>query len=388
MQGMRTILLLSFILCYSFISGQVRTVKGEVRDRITGKLLSGVKIAPDFFGNDTTGKTGRFKIYVAKNYRDTIVFSKPGYFPFYYRVKTPVPLQIFLTPSTMGIDTVFQPALEKCHRASVQVSDRKNHTYIEHASILSTDSLTIGITDEKGRSNILIPKTLDTLIIAHPDYATIVRKLKRRDKQGHLMLIFMDRVKLDEYDSVWRTNRNALQLCPFELFNTGLGIRYTRFIKNQVAVGIHATFYFQSLFTNRQPDNRYDGFKLAPFFRFYFFRNIYKGAFLETKLLGGYLSSDRIVYSMPDDDYSHLYTDSFWTYGIAFSVGYDWYLNEKVDLGFILGIQAFPNGAPKTIEYDGTTYERGSNSIFPLDNWYFAGPGSIIEMKFLIGGIF
>ncbi len=91
---------------------------------------------------------------------------------------------------------------------------------------------------------------------------------------------------------------------------------------------------------------------------------------------------------MPDRDYGTNYTDSFWTYGVAAAIGYDWYANEKVDIGFILGVQVFPNGAPDAIEYDGYIYERGSNSIFPLDNWYFAGPGSIIEVKFLIGGIF
>ena len=385
---MRILLLLYFILSCSYIFGQVRTVRGEVRDRTTNKLLSGVKITPDFFGNDTTNKAGRFKVLVPRDYKDTIRFSHPGYFPFFYQIKTSVPLKIFLTPSTIGIDTVFQPALEDCHNISTQVFDKKSRNFVNHVSILTSVSLTVGVTDEYGRSSFFIPKAFDTIIYSHPDYATKVRKLKGRAKQGHLMLVYLDRVNPYEYDSAWRINRNAIQVCPFELFNTGLGLRYTRFVKINMAVGIHSTFYFQSLFGNSQPDNRYDGFKLAPFFRLYFFRNMYKGAFFEAKLMGGYFSSDKIVYSMPDADYGILYTDSFWTYGTAIAVGYDWYLHGKIDIGFTLGIQAFPNGAPKTIDYKGVTYERGSNSIFPVDNWHFAGPGSVIEAKFLIGGIF
>ncbi len=385
---MRTATLITLILLYSIASGQTKNIRGDIRDRINGKLLSGVSITPDFYGNDTSNNKGRFEIFVPKDYKDTIRFSLPGYFPYYYHIGTPRLLHIYLTPSTTGIDTVYYPVLEKCAEIQGQVFTKKDHYHIENASICTTDSLTIGKTNKRGLFRINIPKKTDTVIITHPDYESYTKRLSKRNKRGRMFLVFLERATNYNYDSVIKINRNAIQVCPFEMFNLGLGIRYTRFFKNKMAVGVHTTVYFNSLLGDNSKENRYDGIKVAPFYRLYFFRNPYKGAFFEPKLIGGYFSSDKIVYSMPDRDYGLNYTDSFWTYGIAAAIGYEWYVGEKADIGFILGVQVFPNGAPKAIEHNGYTYERGSNSIFPIDNWYFAGPGSIIEIKFLIGGIF
>lgn len=366
--------------------GQTRTIRGSVFDMQSNLRIEGVKITPNILGDILSSEKGRFKVSFPKTYKDTIQFSHPDYYPHITKIKRSIPVHILLIPKSVGVDTVFQPGLEDCFILNGEVIDKTNHARLADASVFIYSDKLISKTNIEGKFAVHIPIDTDSIRVVKKEYAKMNVPIKKKHLKHLSMKIPLIRLSSDLYDSSWKIMRHAIQISPNEIFNLGLGLRYTFFIKNKLATGLHTTVYFQSLLKRNNPGNRYDGVKMAPFFKYYFYRNFDSGANFELKFIGGYFSSDKIKYHY--DSYTTSYTDDFWSAGFSISIVQDWYIDSKVDLSLSLGLQLLPNRAPSTIEVNNIEYTRGDNSVFPLSNWYFAGSGSLFEIKFLIGGIF
>jgi len=130
--------------------------------------------------------------------------------------------------------------------------------------------------------------------------------------------------------------------------------------------------------------------KAAAFYRYYVKRNYQLGAFVEGKFITGYFDFSKLYYYYPDyDQYSLYVEDQFWTFGGGVAWGWAFKL-PKTKHGLVnlsIGYQFFPMNVPETI----TEYFEGSQSrTYHVSKnwWYFTGPGSMLEIKFTIGGIF
>jgi hypothetical protein len=196
-------------------------------------------------------------------------------------------------------------------------------------------------------------------------------------------------------ESTFLRYRNTLSLSLIELFAVAIAVRYERFIGKNHSVGAHCSFYING----RNPVNmgsehdyyhEYQGFKLAPAYRFYPYRKKSKGLFLEAKIPFGYIHFSKLDYHSTAYTHLDVYKEySTWTYGPSICLGVSFYL-PKTKHGIItisFGYQNFPIDVP---EEASRTINSNVTLSFPtnIDFWYMPGPGSNFEMKFLIGGIF
>jgi hypothetical protein len=136
----------------------------------------------------------------------------------------------------------------------------------------------------------------------------------------------------------------------------------------------------------------YQGVKLSPFYRFYPVRNKKSGLFAEVKVPFGYIHFSELEYHYTNTSTPTVKLDySFWTYGFGASIGVMFRM-PKTEHGVInisVGYQYFPIDVPKTIDYplndkDGTVLTLPTNTSW----WYWGGPGTALDLKFTIGGIF
>jgi hypothetical protein len=196
-------------------------------------------------------------------------------------------------------------------------------------------------------------------------------------------------------DSSFLTFKNAISLSLFELINGAVAIRYERFLKPKHSIGVHASFYFYgrnpvTMGSEHDYYVKYQGFKLSPFYRFYPIRKKRSGFFAEVKIPFGYIHFSELDYHYGSNSHPRRQVEySFWTYGFGASVGVMVKL-PKTKHGVInisVGYQYFPIDVPETIQIefsDGTVLTLQTDTYW----WYWGGPGTSLDVKFTIGGIF
>ena len=94
------------------------------------------------------------------------------------------------------------------------------------------------------------------------------------------------------------------------------------------------------------------------------------------------------MYNYADHSYSKNFPTDFWTVGLGVGMGLMFRIGDsKHGVGnFSLGFQLFPADIPNEMEgdYNGHAVTWSYSSAW----WYITGPGSVIELKFTLGGIF
>ena len=196
-------------------------------------------------------------------------------------------------------------------------------------------------------------------------------------------------LKIEQTDSIWKSKKNALSLSLLELYRGGIGVRYERFIKIKQSIGLHFTYYLfgwgydtysSGVFgLDKLPASHFTGFKMAPFYRYYFFRNNRKGLYFEVKMLTGYFDFSELFYVDYDD--GEYFSENFWSFGGGVSVGHSLeFKNSMAVINLSVGLQYFPMNVPETMNY--------GNLEVSNDWWKILGPGAIFELKLTIGGIF
>lgn len=266
---------------------------------------------------------------------------------------------------------------EKMKRIQGKVVNRKSGLQISNVTVSTIDSVYTVKTLKRGSFYIKVPRSTDRLMFSHEDYRTRVYKLKPSKKIINIELL---RITPDSADLP--KLKNTISFLPTKLITGAFGLRLERFIETRYSAGIYLTYYFNG----RQyfGSEEFTGTKLSPYFRYYIKRNKSYGVYAQATMIVAYFDFSRLNYN-----YMHKYNKSveanFWTGGVGAAFGItDIVKNSKhfiIDIN--IGWQMLPSFYPTEITGEhGETYTH--NSLW----WVIGGPGSIVEIKLAVGGIF
>ena len=385
------IFILSVFSLQSF--AQVKIIKGIIYDDYTNYHIKNVLVSPSPFDSVLySTDRGRFKIILPSNYKDTLVFSHPDYYPFVKRVQNGAAMKLFLIrliPRTYRLDTICYIAYKENVWLQGRVIDELLEESVRQAEIRLENNDIVAYSDRDGEFDVAIPKSNKNLIISHPDFNTAIVPIEDRSRRQPGMVIKLCKKNLSRKDTAWKYRNNLVAFSVGELLNGGIGLRYERSIKQWHSIGLHLTSYFFGfswpMLTNSMTNDRFTGLKIAPFYHFYVWKNVVTAGFVEVKPLLAYFNFYSLDYAMKyEPEYEYNVSTNFWTGGVGIAWGWLFYPSKNnFSLCLSAGIQYFPWNVPKTIKNEeGATYEINKTW------WYIGGPGSVIEIKILIGGRF
>jgi hypothetical protein len=245
-------------------------------------------------------------------------------------------------------------------------------------------------TDSTGHYTFLLPKKSRKLLFTCDEYFDFNKSITTCTARKNLKILLRP-LNAAIADTLWAKQKNVISLAPFELINGAIGLRYERFLKRSHSIGLHSSLYLYGynswLLDFGSNPVSYKGLKLAPFYRFYMVRSNDHGFFIEGKIPFGYFNFSTLTYICMHEDN---FPQNFWTIGGAVGVGWMFRLGHSLHgVGNLsLGYQFFPMDVPAYY-----IIEEGAPGRFldyDLNNtwWYASGPGSVIEIKFTMGGIF
>lgn len=246
-------------------------------------------------------------------------------------------------------------------------------------------------TDSTGHFSVTLPKRSRKLLFTHDEYISFRHKFPPATPHKNLKILLTP-TNHNISDTLWRRQKNAISFSTMELISGAVAVRYERFLKEKHSVGLHTSVYLYGynnfIFDLGNNPANFKGIKLAPFYRFYPARSNSQGLFLEGKIPFGYFNFSRLTYSYEHQSYTKNFPQQFRTVGGAVAIGWMFRLGStRHGVGnFSIGLQVFPMDVPTEMEG-----ELGGGVVtYTLNNawWYITGPGSILEFKFTLGGIF
>lgn len=378
------------ILVISFLplnaAAQEITIRYRIIDVVSLLHISGVKACTDA-DNDTvfSNTKGILEIQVPQDFEGLVFLSKPGYFTVSNMIKksppgqaTLIKMQSFATVP----DTTFSIKNRKNFVLEGKVINSNLKSQVKEATVRLKDGQSIAFTDWTGDFKAVIPGNTDSLVITSPGFQDRHMKVQR------IMVAKMIPDGMNEKDIFHDSYKNTLSLSLLEFANGAVAFRYERFLLTYHSTGIHSTFYF----FNHSEEGRsgglysgggdsyvayseFDGIKIAPFYRYYLWRNLHLGGFLEAKPMVGYSSFPHLDYQ---PDISSEVPVTFWTFGFGLAFGMMIVPPGHIVSNLSIGYQYFPMNVNETPDMP------------PLDDdwWYKLGPGAYFELKFTVGGIF
>lgn len=382
---------ISALIILQTLSGQ-HTIRGVVHDAFTKGKIEGALITPVLFGDTVfTDGAGKFKIKIPKAYREAITYSHPNYYPFKEMIKggsAMHPHLVYLTPRTVQLDTIFFLDDKANHRVMVNVIDKGGPEPVYKAAVRLEDNKIVAYTDFEGIAKVVVPRSLHKLLVSHPDYSQQEVVLKNNGPHQDGGKVMLKKINIRPADTLWKTKRNSISWAPGELLSGSVGLRYERFLGTKNSIGVHASMYLFGFVFRPLNENasRFRGIKLAPFYRYYLNRTKSRGYFVEVKPIVGYFNFYKLAINNPNESGTLFTTQAqFWTAGIAAAIGVMILPGGgPVNINLSLGFQYFPIRIDplSNPQHPSTKYEYSS------EWWYWGGPGSIVEFKFTIGGIF
>jgi len=260
------------------------------------------------------------------------------------------------------------------------VNARNTFEYLSGVSVISKDSSFSTLTDEMGSYSLTVTRKTKRIFFHHEDYHSVNIKLRLYTRKLDVRMK-KNSPEREKYGEL--SKKNALSVLPLKLILGALGLRYERFIKQKYSAGLYFDWYFRG----RQyfGDEEYTGFKATPTFRYFFMHHNAMGFYLQASAIIGYFDFSVLNYVHPsdhEDEYPVEYY--FWTGGAGAAIG-AYFALGKARQSFIdmnIGWQIMPANYPYTMETPNGTYEHYNGW------WYLGGPGSIIEIKIALGGIF
>ncbi len=383
----RTLLFTFYLILYLASQGQEKIILGTIFDESTNKRVAGVSISPSF--NDDTifsNSSGRVKILMPKSYRDTLVFAHPEYYPYIKRVKWGNNLKmnfIPLIPLSFDIDTICFIAYDENYLFTGTVVDDLRDEPILNAVLSLENDIKVAYTKKTGRFSVVIPKSQERIIFSHHDFLSDTILIKNKNIRS--MDVRLNRVNFSRMDTIWRSFNNVITWSINEIFLGSIGLSYQRFISFRHAVGVHTSTYLNgSLPEMFIPESKFKGFKGSIFYRLYENRKMSKSNFFEFKVITGYFDFHQLYYAPTSDERrGEHYTETFWSYGFGGGLGWSLLPRSKhAILTLYTGFQIFPTHVPRT-------KSRGNQVLYVKDlPWYLYGPGSGLEIKISLGGIF
>ena len=383
---MKKLLIAISLLCSLTLSGQKKqvTINGNVYDHFTHTFLDSVKITSRVFDTSVFSDTkGRFSITATSDYNDTLVFTHPGYYT-YIRLTKKAGFHIGLIPRNVEIDTFCFPSFPENRKIHGTIVEKYLKKPVAGASVSLWNDKIIAWSDKNGKFSVGIPISTKMLKISHPDFAPMIVDFKKHTPN---LIIKMTKVNLQREDTIWMTWKNMVAILPLEIVTGSVGLLYQRFIKVRHAAGVHLSAYV--IGWGRNPISgglsKFKGFKLAPYYRFYVWRNIKSGGFVQGKVIAGYFDFSKLYYSSDHSNYGEYRQEQFWSTGFGIAWGWSVKLagSRRGVFNFTLGYQNFLMNVPpytESVHYGTLKVQSGW--------WYLVGPGSRFEIKLVFGGIF
>lgn len=278
------------------------------------------------------------------------------------------------------------------------VLDMKDKVVIPNTIVKINDTTIDTHTNNKGEFVIDVPKSFRSLIISHNDYMDreiILRpgfhlkptRIYLQSKNNYEQTIKEKRLR----DSIFESSRSTLSVSLLEILSIAIAGRYEYFPLKKHSIGAHLSLFVYgrntvSLGSEYDYYPVFHGIKVAPAYRFYAGRN-QRRLFIEGKIPVGYFYFSRLEYHYSNYLKKSI-TYSLWSLGYSASAGITFPMRKKGGIITIsAGYQFFPIKVPEYIERE---INDGTILRYKTDNywWYFGGPGSKLEIRFLLGGVF
>ena len=383
---MKKLLIAISLLCTISLSGQQKQTiaDGVLYDYFTHDFLDSVKVTSLVTDKTIFSDTkGRFSIIVPPDYKDTLIITHPAYYTYIRLTKKPG-FHIGLIPKVVEIDTFCFPSYEANRKIRGTIVERYMKKPVAGASIRLWDDKIIAWSDKHGKFSVGIPRNTKMLKISHPDFEPMIAEFKKHTPN---LIIKMTKVNLQREDTIWSTWKNMVAVLPLELISGSVGLLYQHFFQVRHATGAYLSAYLFGWGTGPLGGGvaKYKGFKLAPYYRFYVWRNIKSGGFVQGKVIAGYFNFSKLYYEDGYGEYYESRQEEFWNLG--FGVAWGWSVklagSRHGIFNITFGYQRFTLSVPPTTD---------SNHYGTLDVqsnwWYLVGPGSLFEIKLVFGGIF
>ena len=248
---------------------------------------------------------------------------------------------------------------------------------IKDVTIYTPDSAYLVKSKNSGKYHFSIPKKINTLIFSHDDYITKEVSFKSSKR---VLDVKLDRLIPDSSDLV--NHKYSISFLPIKLITGAFSLRFEKFINKKKSVGAYLTYYYDG----RQyfGSEEFTGLKTSFYFRYYFVHKQSHGFYAQGSIIIAYFDFDKLNYNYSNQLTKSIST-SFWTGGFGAAVGItDIVKNSKHFIFDInIGWQIMP-ALYKTTITDEHGRELDHNNLW----WYIGGPGSVVEIKLAIGGIF
>lgn len=251
---------------------------------------------------------------------------------------------------------------------------------VEGAFVFIQDSSLTTYSDNTGHYSITIPRRTKKLNIQHENYVKEEIRLYRPTRGLNVWMIPLSK-KSDRYGKT--SGKNVVAWLPTKLIWGALGMRYERFIGMKYSAGLYVDWYYKG--KQYFGEEEYTGFKATPTFRYYLKHHEASGLYVQASAILGYFDFSVLNYVDPyDAGDSYSVQDKFWTGGAGFAIGgcFAYGKSRHAYLDMNVGMQIMPANYPNTMQTPKGLYEH-----YPTW-WYVVGPGTIIEIKIALGGIF
>ena len=264
-----------------------------------------------------------------------------------------------------------------------KVTDKKSGLSISDVRIRPNDTNYYTTSGKIGEYKFSIPKRSRSLFYSHPDYEEYHVKINPFAKRVDVRMIPIIKIR-HTYGPA--RGHFAIGFLPMKLMWGALGVKLEVFMINKLSAGTFFDWYFSGF--QYFGGEKYSGYKISPFMRFYFIRNEKHAIYTQGSAVYGYFDFEKLNYTFGDEwpyEISIGYLQESWGFGIG--LGYCVTLiDTKLKRLFVdinLGIQYLPANWPEeNNSYHGRTADHNKTW------WYLGGPGSIIELKLSLGGIF
>lgn len=248
---------------------------------------------------------------------------------------------------------------------------------IEGANIYTVDSSYKTTSNKLGAYSLKVSKRTGILIFSHAEYKRNIVSFKNSERvvDAELIRLIPNSVDLPE-------NNFTLSILPLKFITGAISLRFEQFINVKMSAGTYLTYYFNG----RQyfGSEKFKGLKASPYFRYYFKHNKSYGFYAQGSVIIAYFDFSKLNYNYSNKATKTIST-YFWTGGLSAAIGItDIVKNSQ---GFIIDINIGMQMLPLPIETT-ITDEHGTEYDHNPAWWMLGGPGSFVEIKLAIGGIF